>query len=262
MAEPQIKFEDGASYERMMGVWSRLAGEVFLDWVKLPSGLRVIDIGCGNGAFTELLVKRCAPAEVKGIDPSEGQLAFARTRPGARGAEFLQGNAMALPFAEDSFDASVMALVIFFVPDPVKGVSEMVRIVSPGGIVATYAWDMLGGGFPQEQIRSEMRAMGLTPPVPPSAAASRMDALRELWANAGLENIETREISVERTFANFDEYWTINLLGSSIGPMVAAMASGDAERLKRGVLERLPVDSDGRITCAGRANAVKGCLPK
>jgi ubiquinone/menaquinone biosynthesis C-methylase UbiE len=112
MAEQQIRFDDGVSYERMMGVWSRLVGDIFIDWLAPRSGLRWIDIGCGNGAFTELLVDRCAPAEIQGIDPSEGQLAFARTRPAARVAVFSRGDAMALPFAEDRFDAVVMALVI------------------------------------------------------------------------------------------------------------------------------------------------------
>src|SRR5205085_8040210 len=91
MAEHQIRFEDGAAYERMMGTWSRLAGEVFLDWLMPGPGLRWIDIGCGNGAFTELVVDRCAPAEIHGIDPSPAQLAFARTRPAARLAQFHQG---------------------------------------------------------------------------------------------------------------------------------------------------------------------------
>src|SRR6266436_3757131 len=117
MAE-QIRFDDGAAYERMMGAWSRLTGEVFLDWLAPPSGLRWIDIGCGSGAFCELLVERCAPVEVHGIDPSEAQLAFARKRPASRLAQFRQGDAMALPFPDDSFDAAIMALVIFFVPDP------------------------------------------------------------------------------------------------------------------------------------------------
>jgi ubiquinone/menaquinone biosynthesis C-methylase UbiE len=128
MAEHQIRFEDGAVYERNMGTWSRLAGEVFLDWLAPRPGLRRIDIGCGSGAFTELLIDRCVPAEVYGIDPSEGQLAFARARPAAQIAEFRHGDAMALPFPEDRFDAAVMALVIFFVPDPAKGVAEMVRV--------------------------------------------------------------------------------------------------------------------------------------
>jgi ubiquinone/menaquinone biosynthesis C-methylase UbiE len=61
----------------MMGIWSRLAGDVFVSWLAPEPGLRWIDVGCGNGAFTQLLVDRCAPSEVHGIDPAEGQLAFA-----------------------------------------------------------------------------------------------------------------------------------------------------------------------------------------
>ena len=75
MAEQQIRFDDGAAYERMMGVWSRLAGEIFLDWLAPRNGLKWVDVGCGNGAFTELIVARNAPAEVSGVDPSDGQLA-------------------------------------------------------------------------------------------------------------------------------------------------------------------------------------------
>jgi len=43
-------FTDGAAYERRMGRWSRLVGEVFLDWLAAPPGLRWVDVGCGNGA--------------------------------------------------------------------------------------------------------------------------------------------------------------------------------------------------------------------
>src|SRR3954469_19632463 len=121
----QIRFDDGAAYERYMGEWSRLAGETFLDWLAPKSGLRWLHVGCGNGAFTEMLVERCVPLSVQGIDPSEGQLAYARTRPASRVAQFRQGDAMALPFPDHVFDAAVMPLVIFFVPDPTKGVTEM-----------------------------------------------------------------------------------------------------------------------------------------
>src|SRR6266567_6272980 len=186
MAEPQIRFDAGAAYERMMGVWSRLAGEIFLDWFAPRSGLRWIDVGCGNGAFTELIVERHAPAEVQGIDPSDGQLAYARSRPTTRIAQFRQGDAMELPFPSHTFDVAVMALVIFFVPDPAKGVAEMVRVVAPGGTVAAYAWDLIGGGLPGEPIHAEMRPMGIKPLSPPSPGASRIEALRELWTRAGL----------------------------------------------------------------------------
>jgi SAM-dependent methyltransferase len=261
MAELQIRFDDGAAYERMMGVWSRRAGEIFLDWLTPRSGLRWIDIGCGNGAFTQLIVERCAPVEVQGIDPSEGQLAYARTRGAGRVAEFRHGDAMALPFAAGRFDAAVMALVIFFVSDPAKGVAEMARVVCPGGMVATYVWDVFGGGFPPEPFHAEMRALGLTPLRPPRSDVSRVEALRDLWTSANLDAVETREIAVQRTFADFDDFWTTSLLGSSIGPTVAAMAAGDVERLKARLRTRLPADAAGRITYGARANAIKGRVP-
>ena len=262
MNEPILRFDDGAAYEQMMGIWSRFAGEIFLDWLAPPPGLRWIDIGCGNGAFTELLVERCAPAEVQGIDPSDGQLAYARNRPAARVASFLRGDAMALPFPAGRFDAAVMALVIAFVPDPRKGVAEMVRVIGPGGIAATYIWDMLGGGFPLDPILVEMRAMGLSPTRPPRMEASQIEMLRGLWTGAGLEAVETREITVQRTFADFDDFWTSCAKAPSIGPTLAAMSAGDVAKLKDSVRTRLAADSAGPITRTARANAIKGRLPK
>jgi SAM-dependent methyltransferase len=262
MSEDKIKFEDGAGYERMMGTWSRIAGEVFLDWLAPAQGLRWVDVGCGNGAFTELLVDRCAPAEVQGIDPSEGQLAFARKRPAARLAQFTQADAMALPFEAQRFDAAVMALVIFFVPEPVRGVAEMVRVTRAGGIVAAYAWDILGGGFPLAALGREMRALGVPPSLPPSVDAAGLDNLHALWTGAGLESVQTRTITVERTFENFEEVWTTSLLGATIGPKIKAMAPADAAQLKERLRAQFPADASGRITYSARANAVKGNVPR
>jgi ubiquinone/menaquinone biosynthesis C-methylase UbiE len=265
MPEHQLRFEDGAAYERMMGVWSRLAGEVFLDWVAPPPGLRWLDVGCGSGAFSELVSRRCAAAEIQGLDPSEAQLAYARSRPVGTIAQFHQGDALKLPFADNRFDAAAMALVIFFVPDPVKAVGEMARVVAPGGIVAAYAWDRPGapgGGVPTEPIQAELRAMGFAPPIPPSADASRIEALRALWSGAGIEAVETREIAVTRSFADFDEFWTTTASGASIAPFVATLPADVTDALKVRVRVRLPADGAGRIAYAGRANAVKGRMPK
>jgi SAM-dependent methyltransferase len=261
MRTDQIRFDDGSAYERYMGKWSQLAGETFLEWLDPATSLRWLDVGCGNGAFTEMLVERCAPVSVQGIDPSEEQLAFARTRPASRIAGFRQGDAMALPFADDTFDAAVMPLVIFFVPDPAKGVAEMARVVCPGGTVAAYAWDMLGGGFPYEALHFEMRAMGVVIPVPPSPGASRMDAMRDLWTGVGLDAVETREITVQRTFADFDDYWTTIRTGPSVGPKLAAMSSEELAHLEARMRTRLPSDAAGRIIYGARANAVKGRVP-
>jgi SAM-dependent methyltransferase len=244
-----------------MGKWSQLAGETFLEWLAPESGLRWLDVGCGNGAFTEMLVERCAPLSVQGIDPSEEQLAYARTRPASRVTQFRQGDAMALPFPDDAFDAAVMPLVIFFVPDPARGVDEMARVVCSGGIVTAYAWDMVGGGFPYEALHVEMRGLGVEVPVPPSPDASRIDAMRDLWTGAGLVRVETREITVQRAFIDFEDYWTAILGGPSVGPKLAAMASNDLAHLKGRMRERLPADATGRIIYSAWANAVKGRVP-
>jgi len=262
MTEPQIRFDDGAAYERIMGVWSQLAGEQFLDWLAPAADQRWVDVGCGNGAFTELIVRRCAPAGVDGVDPSEGQLAFARTRPASRIARFKQGDAMALPYDDKSFDVAIMALVIFFVPDPAKGVTEMARVVRAGGSVAAYAWDMFGGGFPWDPVQSELRALGEKIVYPPSADASRINTMHQLWTSAGIADVETREITVQRTFQDFDEFASIGLNTPSIGPIVRAMPLGEVDKLKKRLRDRLAVDANGRITYSARANAVKGRVEK
>ena len=241
-----------------MGKWSQLAGHAFLEWLAPTPGWRWLDVGCGNGAFTEMIVDRCAPIAVHGVDPSEGQLAYARTRPASCLAQFRQGDAMALPFADDTFDAAVMPLVIFFVPEPVQGVAEMARVVRGGGLVAAYAWDMRGGGFPYEVLQAEMRGLGIPVPAPPNPDASRLDRLHELWTGAGLDALETRVLDVHRTFDDFDDYWTTVLGGPSVGPQLAAMTAETRGRLQAIIQERLPADANGRISYGARANAVKG----
>lgn len=261
MPNNQIQFNDGKAYERYMGHWSQLAGEIFLNWLAPKPDLRWLDVGCGNGAFTELIVERCAPSSVHGIDPSEGQLKFACARPASRRAEFSLGDAMALPFSAQMFDVAVMPLVIFFVPEPLKGVEEMARVVCSGGLISAYAWDMCGAGFPYEILQAEIRAMGISVPAPPSPEASRRDVMQALWERVGLEAIETREIVVQRTFANFDDYWATILGSSSMAAILEAMVAEDVLRLQSAMRERLPMDAGGHITYSARANAVKGYVP-
>ena len=252
-----IRFEDGDAYEQGMSSWSRLAGETFLEWLAPLPALRWLDVGCGTGSFTELIAERCAPIEVQGVDPSEAQLAFARRRRGGQRAAFLRGDAMALPFEQQRFDAAVMALVIFFVPDPAKGAAEMARVVRPGGLVAAYAWDVLGGGFPFNPIWEETRAAGGTPLLPPNPYAGGLEELRGLWTDAELEAVETREIVVERTFSTFEEYWATSTITGGVRPPLEAMSIEERDKLKARVRARLPTDSMGRVTWSARANAVK-----
>ena len=76
-----LSFSDGAAYERYMGRWSRAVGEVFLDWVTPPRSVRWLDVGCGTGVFTELVLDAYAPESVVAVDPSEAQIDIARHKP-------------------------------------------------------------------------------------------------------------------------------------------------------------------------------------
>lgn len=258
MPDDTIRFDDGAAYENMMGRWSVLVGAPFLDWIGVPSGSRWLDIGCGNGAFTELLVARCKPADVQAFDPSPGQLAYARQRlPAGAPVTWTVADAMRLPVADAAADAAVMALVLFFVPEPAAGVAEMCRAVRAGGVVAAYHWDILGGGFPLADIGAEMRKLDIPPRMPPSVAASTLDASAALWQEAGLREVRTRQFTVQRRFDSFDDYWNSAATSNTLRPMFEAMGAERREVLKGNVRGRLRA-GDGVLTVSARANAVSG----
>ena len=73
--------------------------------------------------------------------------------------------------------------------------------------------------------------------------------------------VETRETSVERTFADFDDAWEITTLVPSLAPTIAAMEPSKVEVLKQRLAARLTPHADGTVTCSASANAVKGRVP-
>ena len=152
-----------------------------------------------------------------------------------------------------------MALVLFFVPDPGKGVAEMARVVRPGGTVSAYLW--IAGEGPPALFTIELGAFGATVARAPSVDAARMEVLRALWTDAGLKAVESREIEVRRTFADFDDLWSSSMGISQVEDAVATLAAGDLELLKARLWARLPADAKGRITYAARVNAIKGRVP-
>ena len=261
MDAPINLFTDGKAYERLMGRWSQIVGATFLDWVDPPRGLDWLDVGCGNGAFTEVLIARADPRAITGIDPSDGQISYARTRPGAKRAAFRVGDAQALPFADKSFDAASMALVITFLSDPLKAAREMARVVKPGGAVATYMWEF-PDGFPIRPLAAAMKSMGLPEPVRPNVEASHRDNMLAFWHDAGLQAVESTVIRIRVAFADFDDFWELST--APVGPSGKAFTQMTPEtraQLKAKLREQLPIAADGSIAYEAFANAVKGRVP-
>lgn len=252
-------FGDGAGYERMMGRWSRKVGRQFLDWCGTPPGLDWLDVGCGNGAFTEEIIGHSHPRSICGIDPAPGQIAYARTREGTRTAEFAVGDAEALPYPDESFDVVTMGLVIAFVPHPDRALAEMLRVAHPGAAVHTYMWDLANGLSPLAPMQRILRDMGMPAGSPPSAAISALAPLEALWTEAGLREVAATQIVIDVRFADFEEFFTT--ITTPLGPQADRLRGLSAEaraELRQRLEAALPPSADGSVGYAATANAVRG----
>jgi len=263
MPEPATayRFDDGVAYERFMGRWSRGAGKVFLDWIAPPPGACWLDVGCGTGSFTELIVDMCSPASVLAIDPEQSQIDRARNRPKAAEAHFDIGIAEALPFEDGSFDIVTSALVLNFIPDPARALSEMRRVARKGGTIGGYVWDFAADLSPTWPLRAGLRQLGAAVAPTPGTEDSRLARLNSLFSGAGLEGVATCSIDVTMRFAGFDDFWESQTPSfNPIVKMIAKLAANDRTRLIDAVRARV-VRSDGAVAYSARANAVRGKVP-
>lgn len=252
-------WQSSHAYERYIGRWSRLVADEVLGRLNVEPGARWLDVGCGTGALTGAIRRRDPDARVSGIDRSEGFVAHARR---FLDAEFVVGDAAALPFDDDAFDVAVSGLVLNFVPEPARAVAEMARVVRPGGTAAVYVWDYAEG---MQLLR---RFYDAAVEVDPAAAEldegrrfplCRPEPLRELFTGAGLSAVEVAAIDVPTVFPDFDDLWEPFLGGQ--GPAPAYVSSLDEERraaVREALRARVPIAADGSIALTARAWAAVG----
>jgi len=263
MTEVAHSFDDSAAYERFIGHWGRAAGTIFLDWLKPPVGARWLDVGCGTGLFTELILDRQHPENVVAIDPAASQIEHARRKPIARRADFRVGDAQALEFADGTFDVAVAALVINFIPNRTRALSEMYRVTRPGGVVAGYVWDFGAELSPSGPFRLGLRERIADLPPLPGTEDSQIAALQSLFDGAGLEDIAVRAIEVTVSFPDFDAFWLAQTPSySPTTKMIAAMPENKQLELIESVRAQLPIRSGGGIEYLARANAIKAHVPR
>jgi SAM-dependent methyltransferase len=159
---------DAAVYERSMGRWSRRLAPGFAAFAGIGRAERVLDVGCGTGSLVFELADNPGHTQLVGIDASEIYLAAAREHAtDTHRFSFHHGDACAMPFVEDEFDAALCQLVLQFVPQPGEAVAEMRRVVRPGGTVAAAVWNS-GGGMPHQRMFWDTAAM-----LDPAAAELR-----------------------------------------------------------------------------------------
>ncbi len=253
----------GDFYEPYVGRWSRVVAREFTAWLGAPAGQRWLDVGCGTGALSQTVLERCAAASLVGIDPSEGFIAHAREHTVDPRAEFRTGDARNLPVESAAFDTAVSGLVLNFVPDHAKAVSEMRRAVRPHtGVVASYVWDYAGEMQMMRQFWDA--AVGLDPAARDKDEGVRFplcrpEPLRDLFVGAGLAKVEVRAIDAPTVFRDFDDYWTPFLGGQAPAPGYCMSLSEERRMALRDRLRKtLPSRPDGSIHLIARAWAVRG----
>jgi len=131
----------GTLYESYVGRWSRLVARELLPWLSIPLQKDWLDVGCGTGALSQIILEDGLPNAVKGIDSSADFVTYAKTHLISAHVTFEVGDVQALQIDSACFDAVVSGLVLNFVPEPGLAVAEMARVARPGGAVAAYVWD-------------------------------------------------------------------------------------------------------------------------
>jgi SAM-dependent methyltransferase len=221
-----------------------------------------LDVGCGTGALAESILTLAAPSEVVGTDPSPAYVAFARDRVSDPRVRFEVGDAQALQTASATFDAVVCGLVLNFVSEPDKALSEMVRVARPGGTVAAYVWDYAEGMQmmrhfwdaavaldPRARELDEGRRFPLCEPEP----------LTNLFQMTGLEKVEVHAIDVPTIFRDFDDYWSPFLGGQAPAPGYAMSLTQERRAaLRERIRASLPTNSQGEHHLVARAWAIRG----
>ena len=243
----------GEAYEPYVGRWSRLVAREFLTW---------LDVGCGTGALTSVILTAAVPARIEAVDPALPYVRFAEGHVRDPRAVFINADARALPQPTQSIDAAVSALALNFIPDPAVAAAEMTRVTASGGVVAAYVWDY--AGEMQLMRRFWDAAAALDQHAATLDEARRFPlchpaALESLFRGARLQNVESRAIDVPTRFADFDDYWRPFLGGQGPAPTYAMGLTAERRvALRERIRASLPVAADGSIDLIARAWAVRG----
>lgn len=209
------------AYAAFMGRFSAPLAVRFADAAGVAAGQTALDVGCGPGALTEVLVARLGAERVCAADPSEPFVEAVRRR--CPGVDVRRAGAETLPFEDGRFDRTLAQLVVAFMTDPVAGLREMARVTRPGGVVAANMWDLAGGTGPLALFYAGAHAADPDAPDETRLPGGRRGHLEELFAAAGLTPADSGVLTVEVRHGSFEDWWEPFTYG--VGPAGSYLAA-------------------------------------
>ena len=254
---------NGESYDNFMGRWSKLVAPEFVGWLGVERDKRWLDLGCGTGVLTRAILESASPTLVRGIDPTEDYIAYARDNFIADSrASFSNGGHQDLHSLGETFDVVVAGLMLNFADNPEDAVSAMRSVAVDNGVIGAYVWDY---NQKMDALRHFWEAVvELDSNASPFHESRRFKindfrALEQFFQTAGVRDIETHAIEVSIVYSSFDEYW-IPFSGGQ-GPAGVYFTSLDKSKrveLEKIMKQRIITDSNGAFKLEARAMAIKG----
>jgi SAM-dependent methyltransferase len=186
------------------------ATEMMLDLAGVQAGSQVLDVAAGTGESTLMTARRVGPkGHVLAADVSASMLnvaAEAARKEGLTNVETRVMHAENLALDTDSFDAVICRIALMLFPNPTKALTEMRRVVKPGGKVAVIVFSAIEKN-PYHEIPLEIiRRLGNIPPPAPGEpwmfALGDPGALEDLYKLAGFLNLSVHALPIQRRFAS------------------------------------------------------------
>jgi len=255
------RWTDAAQYEAYVGRWSRPVARRFVCWLAVPPRRTWLDFGRGSGALTQAVLAEADPRAVLACDRAARCVAHLRKHTSDRRATFhvlkLEGLGRVT-----RVDVMVSGLVLNFLPDPAAALEIFRTVTKPGGTVACYVWDYAHG-------MQFLRAFWDTAAeLDPSAAQldeavrfpiCRLEPLRRLFQDVGLQDVAGTELIVPTVFADFDDLWEPFLGGQWPAPSyVQGLSLEHRNALRERLMQRLAPRGGGPIALTARAWAMRG----
>jgi ubiquinone/menaquinone biosynthesis C-methylase UbiE len=215
------------AYEEGWSAQLEPAHSLMLDMVALRPGERVLDVACGTGLVSfrvaETVGRRGA---VVGTDISGEMVEAARGSAAKRGlnnASFERSDAEELPFTDASFDAAVCGLGLMYVPDPVKALCEMRRLLRPGGRAAAAVWGARRNcGWAEIFPITDARVASEVCPM--FFHLGTKDMLARTFAQAGFTDVRLERVQTTLHYASSDDALSAVFRG---GPVALAYSRFD-----------------------------------